>query len=508
MSGNLELPTILIVDDQPQNINILGSFLRPNYKVLAVTHGVKAIEIAKSNNSIDLILLDIMMPDIDGYETCSRLKQEKKCKDIPVIFVSALQEAKDKIKGFSVGGVDFVSKPIQPDEVLARANAHIQLRRMQKMLQTSNDLLEQKVKERTIELEEALAHNKLLLNSVGDGIYGLDLNGKTTFVNPSMCALLNYSHDELLGNSMHDIVHHSRSDGSNYDLQECDIHNISSSHEVNRDVNDLFWRKNGTSLPVELTSAPIYKDKKLHGRVITLRDVSEKEKLDKAKKEFVYTVSHELRTPLTSIIVGLELIMGGNIGEASEAVKELVTMAKLNSQHLLFLINDLLDAGKIESGKLTLNFKQVTINEVIQRAIYANKGFSNKYKVPVHWQRNETNIIVNADADRLVQVVLNLLSNAIKYSNKNTPVEVFSSIQNDHIRITVKDLGSGIPDNFRSVIFDRFTQADTSDTRRVGGTGLGLAISKEIIEGHNGILNFKTVSGEGTEFYFDLPITC
>ena len=519
MGEQLETATILVVDDDVQYVEFLESLLKPRYKVMTATSGLKGIEIAKTAESIDLILLDVMMPEMDGYETSARLKEVVTCKDAPVIYISGLQNVEDRVKGFAAGAVDFLTKPLRIEEVLARVNTQIQLRRMQKQLQISHDLLEQKVKERTIDLEEALQYNELLLNSVGDGIYGLNVNGETTFINPAMRALLNYEPDETSGGATHELTPLPlQSDGVESPKSECGIHYLYGASVEQKpgqkpgqsSATDIYRKKDVSSVSAEHTTTPIYKNNKLQGKVVTLRDVNDKNfdrsKASEAKQKLVSTVSHELRTPLTVIIASLELVAGGVAGEVPKSVMEMINLAKTNSENLNFLINKLLDVGKTEYGKLRINLKPVTVNEVVQRAIETNIEFASKYNVEVAWEPYETDLFIGGDIDRLVQGLLNLFSNAIKYSFKNGKVEVGVRVVDEYAQIYVKDYGLGIPKEFQGQVFERYTQADSSIKRSVGGTGLGLAITREIIHEHNGYVDFESIEGQGATFYVCLPL--
>ncbi|MDH5645535.1 MAG: response regulator, partial [Candidatus Heimdallarchaeota archaeon] len=148
-------PVILVVDDQPENIDVLSNILRDAYKVKAAINGEQALQIIQEKQAPDLILLDVMMPGIDGYEVCKKLKDNARSKSIPVIFVSALQNISDRVTAFAVGGVDYITKPVQSEEVLARVRAHVQIKMMQEQLEQSNEELEIRVKQRTLEVEAA-----------------------------------------------------------------------------------------------------------------------------------------------------------------------------------------------------------------------------------------------------------------------------------------------------------------------------------------------------------------
>jgi PAS domain S-box-containing protein len=227
-------------------------------------------------------------------------------------------------------------------------------------------------------------------------------------------------------------------------------------------------------------------------------DITELRRIDRMKTEFVSTVSHELRTPLTSIRGSLGLISGGVAGELPEAVKSLVGIAKNNCERLIRLINDILDSEKIESGKLRLDLQVVDIRQLVQQALAANEGFAGQHSVRLVMRAPETPLHVRIDSDRMTQVLTNLLSNAVKFSPAGSPVEVRLSRTAQKVRVEVVDVGPGIPDEFSARIFQKFSQADSSDTRQKGGTGLGLNISRALVEKMGGTIGFSSKAGVGT----------
>ncbi|MDI1237173.1 MAG: PAS domain S-box protein [Polaromonas sp.] len=234
-------------------------------------------------------------------------------------------------------------------------------------------------------------------------------------------------------------------------------------------------------------------------------DVTELKRIDRMKSEFVSIVSHELRTPLTSIRGSLGLVSGGVAGALPERAKSLVEIAKNNCERLIRLINDILDSEKIESGKMQFELQPLELLPLLQRTLADNEGFAAQHQVrlALHAPRQPLKALV--DSDRLLQVMTNLLSNAIKFSPAQGTVLVLLGRHAGRLRVEVSDNGPGIPEEFRQRIFQKFSQADSSDTRQKGGTGLGLAISKAIVERMEGSLGFTSKVDVGTTFYFELP---
>jgi PAS domain S-box-containing protein len=290
-------------------------------------------------------------------------------------------------------------------------------------------------------------------------------------------------------------------------------------------VNDSWWRdfvsgvrpatldrlrcvrRDGLEIMCEFTFTPLVND---DGDVISIiaqgRDITQELEAERLKKEFTSTLSHELRTPLTSIIGSLQLINSGVLGDVEKDVADLTTIAERNGQRLLDLINDLLDIEKIESGKFELSPETVSLDSLVRDTLVLNKSFADRYNVRLAMEEQLPLVKVEADPKRLVQVATNLLSNAAKFSPEGGTVDVTLTLTGDRVRIGIHDRGPGIPEGFRSRIFSRFAQADSTATRQKGGTGLGLAICKRLIELMHGSIGFEDRPGGGTTFYFELPV--
>ncbi len=238
----------------------------------------------------------------------------------------------------------------------------------------------------------------------------------------------------------------------------------------------------------------------------TSMDLTEHKRIEQMKDEFVSTVSHELRTPLTSISGALGLITGGALGEAPPAIQQMLEIAHRNSLRLGYLINDLLDMEKITAGKMTFDMREHSLRQLLDEALTSNQAFASHFGVSCILL-DPINVHVWVDGLRLQQVLSNFLSNAIKYTPEGGQVTLHCSQPNaGHVRISVTDQGPGIPPSFQNRVFEKFAQADASDSRQKGGTGLGLAITKEFIERMGGRVGFDTAEGQGTTFWCELPI--
>ncbi|MET0534102.1 MAG: ATP-binding protein [Steroidobacter sp.] len=260
----------------------------------------------------------------------------------------------------------------------------------------------------------------------------------------------------------------------------------------------------GRIVPVELSLREmVIEGKRLYSAV--MRDISVRREVERMKSEFVSTISHELRTPLTSIAGSLTLISGGAAGEVPPKIARLVGIARQNSERLIRLINDILDLEKAEAGKLEFQFSVRSLRAEVASVAEFNRGFAQNLDVAIELE-NGDDAEVFIDSDRLTQVLTNLISNAAKFSPPGGTVRVRVEREDPGVRVTVSDNGPGIPAEFCSRIFQKFAQADASDSRAKGGTGLGLSIAKTITEKHAGRIGFHTAPGKGTSFYIILPM--
>ena len=230
------------------------------------------------------------------------------------------------------------------------------------------------------------------------------------------------------------------------------------------------------------------------------------ENLSQLKSSFVATVSHELRTPLTSIIGSLGLLQGNVVGDLNEPQENLLNVAYKNSELLLTLINSILDIEKIESGNIEFNFKNILVNDLLEKAANGIAGYGNQVNVDFTLSLPSENLTVYGDENKLLQVLNNLLSNAAKFSKSGQTVRIFAYQEKHFVRIGVEDKGKGIPESFKPTIYDKFTQLENEDNRNANGSGLGLAIAKLIVDKHNGNIDFDSIIGQGSTFYVEIPI--
>lgn len=352
-------------------------------------------------------------------------------------------------------------------------------------------------------LQENAQFTQAILDNVIDGIITIDSLGIVQSFNLAAETIFGYPADEIIGKNVKVLMpepYHSEHDGY---LQNYHATGIQRIIGIGREV--VGQRKDGSVFPMDLAvSRSLH-----HGQPLFIglvRDITERKRVEQMKTEFVSSVSHELRTPLTSISGALGLIAGGALGKLPEQAKLMLDIAYKNSKRLALLINDLLDMEKLAAGKMHLDLQPQLLMPIIEQTLESVHSYAEQYQVTFRLVERVDDIQVRVDSGRLQQVLTNFLSNAAKFSPIGAQVDIVVKLRKNVVIVEVIDHGPGISDEFRSRIFQKFSQADSSDTRQKGGTGLGLAISKELIERMNGLIGFHSEQGQGACFHFQLPI--
>jgi PAS domain S-box-containing protein len=381
-------------------------------------------------------------------------------------------------------------------------------------------------------LRALMRQSNSILESVGDGIFGIDLDGQVTVINPAASQMLGFKPEEVLGQNLHALIHHTRADGTPYPPEESPIVNTIRDLDTVRVSNEVFWRKDGTCFPVEYVARPQIETHteadlelrpdlqfgaepgsdsnagrpvgKAVGVVVAFTDTTERQALDRMKDEFISTVSHELRTPLTSLRAALGLVTGGTLAARPEKLQQMLDIATGNTDRLVRLVNDILELERIGSGKTELHYTMCSADDLFRRAAGLQQTDASKAQLRITF--NSQGVNVWADPDRILQTLTNLISNAIKFSPPGTEVHLRARrIDANEAEIQVRDQGRGIPEDKLESIFERFHQVDASDSRTMGGTGLGLAICRSIVSQHGGRIWATSTVGKGSTFHFTLP---
>ena len=359
-------------------------------------------------------------------------------------------------------------------------------------------------------LRESETRFRSVITSMVEGVVVQDATGFIISCNEAAEQILGLTREQMMGRTSVDprwsTIH---ADGSPFPGDQHPSMQTLRTSESFRDVIMGVHKPNDELTWISINTSPIFDGGKStpDAVVATFHDITEQLRAERIKSDFVSMVSHELRTPLTSIRGVLGLLAGGALGELPDEIRPLVEMAARNTDRLQRLINDLLDLEKIAAGKIAFQPVPLSINTLIEAAVEANRPYARRHHVDFEIVEATPDARVMADEDRIIQVLTNFLSNAAKFAPADSAVVIAAHPPRpDWVRVTVADSGAGIPDEFRSRVFEQFAQAEATNTRSKGGTGLGLAISKALIERHGGKIGFYDNEPSGTVFFFDLPL--
>jgi PAS domain S-box-containing protein len=360
--------------------------------------------------------------------------------------------------------------------------------------------------------------SRLILTSVDQGIMGYDVDGHLTFTNPAGPAILGYQEEELVGQPLHQLIHHHYPDGRVFPRSECRIYRTALDGQGRLVDDEVFWTKDGSPIPVEYTTNPVREDGKVVGVVVVFRDITERKRIQAeilkaktaaeeatlAKSRFLANMSHEIRTPMNAIIGMSHLALQTGLDPKQRNYIEKVHRA---AENLLVIINDILDFSKIEAGKLSMEQTDFRLEDVMDNVATL---------IGVKARDKAIELLFNTGADvptallgdplRLGQILINLGNNAVKFTEKGDIVigveEISRTDTDTELHFWCRDTGIGMTPEQCAGLFQSFSQADISTTRKFGGTGLGLAISKKLVEMMNGRIWVDSQPGKGSTFHF------
>ncbi|WP_217555658.1 ATP-binding protein [Vibrio metschnikovii] len=362
-----------------------------------------------------------------------------------------------------------------------------------------HDIHEQEQARQTTERNEARLRSLFDFSPIGIALNDFE-TGQFLDLNNALIAPTDYTREEFIALSYWDITPQEYQS-----LEEQALANLNTTGRYGPFEKE-YIRKDGSRYPVRLQGML---SKEQDGRTVIwslIEDITERRKLDKMKDQFISTVSHELRTPLTSIKGSLNLLAGGAVGSISDKAQALLVTAERNAQRLTTLINDLLDMEKLVAGKMPMTFLKQPLGPLLDETIDSLSSYAQQHNVVLLCSGSWPAVQVNVDGQRLIQALSNLLSNAIKFSPQGEAITIKVQQQDTNIHILVRDRGQGVAPEFEDRLFQRFSQADSSDTRKLPGTGLGLAITQEICQQLGGSVMYRQPNGRGAEFIIQLPI--
>jgi PAS domain S-box-containing protein len=486
---------ILIVDDRQENIIALEALLENNdLKIFSTTSPNEALRLAWENE-MSIALVDVQMPEMDGFEFVEMLKSNPRTKDILIIFVTAIsKETKYAVKGLSTGAVDYLYKPLDPSITLAKVNSFIQLARYQA-----------DIKQKNVDLQNL----SLVVKNSADIICAVDtqrLNIET--INPAVEKIMGYKPADLVGKCILDFAVEDERFAFKTKLEEIVRDSLTSSvfeFRFNTFNGKVIWaecRAACLNKAIFINISDISPQKSYEEQLIRSKENAEHGK--KVKETFLANMSHELRTPVNGII-GLTALLRKT--ELNEQQNSMIDLLEVSSQSLLGVINDVLDISKMEAGKFNIIRSPNNVHDLI-RSVYGLLKFKadeNNIEFLMDIASDVPEYLM-IDSLRLNQILMNLISNAIKFTKRGYVKLTLAVLQkkNDQVQLkfTIEDSGIGIPAKRLTSIFESFEQAEKDTAAKYGGTGLGLAIVKRLAELKDGDITVASEPGKGSTFAF------
>ncbi|THF82210.1 response regulator [Cohnella fermenti] len=498
---------ILVVDDRPENLLAIEAVLEGEpYRLVKAHSGPEALR-CLLREEIAVILLDVQMPGMDGFETAGHIQAYEGSKHIPIIFITATsKEAQHFSAGYSAGAIDYMVKPFVPHILKAKIKAFVRLYDMQKKLQQQAEQLEKAnahLVRATSELTKAEAQARAVMETSLDAVLVFNPQGRILKANPATESMFGYAPDELPGRSLRLLVP---------GLPAGEL----------RELEGKVWeveprRRDGGTFPAEIQLGQSPHDDSLLAcsiRDITERKQAEKELLEAkelaerastAKSEFLSFLSHEIRNPLNGVIGMMDLLLDTGLKPEQ---RELAEMVMQSGNAMVSIMNDVLDYSKLEAGRMEMEDEPFLLKGCLEqvRDIFTAQLWVKKLEFVVVVDP-ELPGIVRGDVSRLQQVLLNLVGNSVKFTNEGG-IYVFVNLLGtcgDSLRVefTVKDTGIGIPADKVDRLFRPFSQAAGASTnRKYGGSGLGLAISKTLVELMGGSIRIEAPEEPGATFVF------
>ncbi|MBF0462831.1 MAG: response regulator [Magnetococcales bacterium] len=511
MTEGMEKPKILIVDDAPGNIHLLIAILAADYEIAVATDGQNALQ-ATAECKPDLILLDIEMPELDGYAVCARLKADPVTQEIPILFLTARDSGQDEAKGLLLGAIDYITKPFNPTVVTARVKNQVELkRRRDAMEQMATDLRvakEAAAKERDFTRE--------IVNALPGTFYLLNQEGRFQLWNKKLEEVTGYTPEEIAVASPADFFQGREQAAVAERLQEV----FTQGYAV---AEASVVAKDGTLTPHYFVGQRIDLDGVSYLIGMGL-DISERKRMEsalreakeqaeaatKAKGEFLATMSHEIRTPMNAVMGLTDLALQTVV---SPKTRDYLTKIAQASRSLLHIINDILDFSKMESGRLQLEHVDFLLRDLFDHLADLFRHKSTTKGIELILQAGSGyRYALTGDGLRLEQILMNLISNAIKFTEKGE-VEVGVRLVAQQgaravLAFFVRDTGIGLSQAQIDTLFAPFVQADGSTTRKYGGTGLGLSICRRLVELMGGTIGVESQPGVGSVFRFTVLLTC
>jgi PAS domain S-box-containing protein len=505
---------VLVIDDSPTNVaNIRLELEQVGYEVMTASTGRDGVGAAVTRLP-DVVLLDVLMPDIDGYEVCRQIRAAPGTSAVPIVIITGLQGSADRILALEVGANDFLSKPVDSVELLARVRSLVRLKHLNDQLQRQAALT-----------EAAAARERIaaILESITDAFVAVDGQWHFTYINQRAEHMFGRPREEMLGRGFWEHFATTLDSPAVAQSQRAMVERVPVAFEspypaldawfevhvypgddgVSFYFHDITTRKRAEEEIHELNALL---EQRVRERTAELEVANRQlDDASRMKSEFLASMSHELRTPLNAIIGFSELLQDAKFDDmAQQERSEFLGHIHRSGRHLLDLINDILDLSKVEAGRMELHLETVLLDPLIRGCMAIIQPLALKKQLVVEVACRPPNAVLRADSARIKQVLYNLLSNAVKFTPEGGHISVAAEVDQAGARVAVRDDGVGIKPEDQAAVFEEFRQVgDVS--RQQEGTGLGLALVRRLVELHGGRIWLESAPGHGSCFTFSIP---
>ena len=506
--------TILIVDDTPGNLILMSGVLKSDWNVKVVNSGTKALKIAFSDTPPDLIVLDIMMPVMDGYEVCWQLKKNPKTTNIPVIFFTGKSESAFEEKALELGAADYITKPINVDIARHRIRNLMEREGLRKEVESFRDHLSHLVKERSSQLIDRMEQLTAIFELSPDGFVSFDADYRVKYASPAFFRMTGLKEADITAldeTAFANLLASGCVPGTRFPgfdalrvSQPCKIHpnNTKAKPCACHSQRQLIEWAGPARRMLEVGFRA--SESGSISQILYFRDVTHETEVDLMKSEFLTTAAHELRTPMASIYGYAEVLMTQELDEVSR--QDYLAIIFKQTELMMSITNELVDLNHLETrhGK-DFHFETLSLSQVLDNALSSYEQPEQR-DCPVT-QASNGQLQVCVDVEKLLQAVVNVMSNAYKYSTPGSAVNIrfrtTLDLNSPMVGIEVQDRGIGMTAQQTTHCFDRFYRADTSG--KLAGAGLGLSLAKEIIDLHHGRIEIESEFGKGTAVTLWLP---
>jgi PAS domain S-box-containing protein len=476
---------ILIVDDNPMNTELLKEILEQIGQSSVIAYsGKKALELVETEK-FDLILLDIMMPEMSGFEVVEHLKLNSKTSEIPVVFISALNETSDIVKGLDLGSYGYITKPYNSEELKAKIINTLKIKDLQDQLRSETKKLD------------------LLFKFSADGIVILNSSFEIVSCNEKFVNWLEIPEIEIIGKNFYSLINSEKNEKEAGCLPA-----LASEKSLNQDqseVEEIIIGNNKNKKVIEVKFSKINnKEVEIEGYVLILRDITAYKEIEKQKETFVATLTHDLKTPIRAEIRALELLIKGNFGKLTSEQIDIVQDTLYSSKYMFTMVDNLLSTYRYENGNVVIRKDNTDINQLIRSCYGELKYLVADKNQEVNFDFEHEKMMIFIDELEVKRVIVNLFSNAINYTQEKGKITVKTEFQDNLAKISFIDNGKGVSTKDISNLFNKY--ASYAKKFRQVGTGLGLYLCKQVVEAHGGAIFVESEESKGSIFSFTIPI--